>query len=316
MKLLYMGTPAASADCLRRLAREPWPIVGVVTQPDRPKGRSRTPKPSPVKEAASELGLVVHQPVMASAPEFLDVVRGLAPDITVVFAFGEIVTEAFLDLASISTVNLHLSLLPKYRGAAPVQWAIANGETETGVTVMHLVKKMDAGDIILQRSEPIRPDDTGASLEARLAGIGAELLVEAIRALESGTAPRTPQNHDEATFAPKLKKEDGLIDWTQPGEAIERRVRAFIPWPTAYTFLPASGGTKMLRVLEARVVDGDGAPGTVLVDRKRLRVGTGAGLLEIARLQPEGKRPMTAAEFLAGHRVEPGTMLGGPAEDV
>ncbi len=315
MKLLYMGTPVVSADCLRRLAREPWPIVGVITQPDRPKGRSRTPKPSPVKEAASELGLVVHQPEKASAPEFLDVVRALAPDITVVFAFGEIVTQAFLDLASISTINLHLSLLPKYRGAAPVQWAIANGETETGITVMYLVKKMDAGDIILQRPEPIRPDDAGASLEARLAGIGAELVVEAIRALESGTAPRIPQNHDEATFAPKLKKEDGLIDWTQPAEAIERRVRAFIPWPTAYTFLPASGGARMLRVLEARVVDGDAVPGKLLVERRTFRVGTGHGLLEVARIQPEGKRPMTTAEFLAGHRVEPGTTLGGPAEE-
>jgi len=299
MKLLYMGTPVVSADCLRRLAREPWPIVGVITQPDRPKGRSRTPKPSPVKEAASELGLVVHQPEKASAPEFLDVVRALAPDITVVFAFGEIVTQAFLDLASISTINLHLSLLPKYRGAAPVQWAIANGETETGISVMYLVKKMDAG----------------ASLEARLAGIGAELVVEAIRALESGTAPRIPQNHDEATFAPKLKKEDGLIDWTQPAEAIERRVRAFIPWPTAYTFLPASGGARMLRVLEARVVDGDAVPGKLLVERRTFRVGTGHGLLEVARIQPEGKRPMTTAEFLAGHRVEPGTTLGGPAEE-
>ena len=315
MKLLYMGTPAASANCLRRLAREPWPIVGVVTQPDRPKGRSRTPKPSPVKEAAIELGLPVHQPEKASAPEFLGVVRAVAPDITVVFAFGEIVTQAFLDLASVSTINLHLSLLPKYRGAAPVQWAIANGETETGITVMHLVKKMDAGDIILQRPEPIRADDTGASLEARLAGIGAELVVEAIRALESGTAPRTPQNHDEATFAPKLKKEDGLIDWTQPADAIERRVRAFIPWPTAHTFLPASGGAKMLRVLEARVVDGDAVTGELIVERRTFRVGTGHGLLEVARLQPEGKRPMTTAEFLAGHRVEPGTTLGGPAEE-
>jgi len=315
MKLLYIGTPAVSAHCLRRLAREPWPIVGVVTQPDRPKGRSRALKPSPVKEAASELGLAVHQPEKASASEFLDVVRVLAPDITVVFAFGEIVTQAFLDLASVSTINLHLSLLPKYRGAAPVQWAIANGETETGITVMHLVRKMDAGDIILQRPEAIRPDDTGASLEARLAGIGAELLIEAIGALESGTAPRTPQNHDEATFAPKLKKEDGLIDWMQPAEAIERRVRAFIPWPTAYTFLPASGGAKMLRVLEARVVEGDAGPGELLVERKTFRVGTGAGLLEVVRLQPEGKRPMTTAEFLAGRRVEPGTTLGGPAEE-
>jgi methionyl-tRNA formyltransferase len=315
MKLLYMGTPESSARCLRRLAREAWPIIGVVTQPDRPKGRSRALAPPPVKEAAVELGLDVHQPEKASAPEFIDVVRALDPDVTVVFAYGEIVTQSFLDAASVSTVNLHLSLLPRYRGAAPVQWAILNGETTTGVTVMHLVREMDAGDIILQRAEPIRPDDTGGSLEERLAGIGSELLIEALRALEAGTAPRTPQNHADATFAPKLKKEDGLIDWAEPAAAIERRVRALLPWPGAYTFLPAPGEPKLLRVLEARVVEGNAAAGLVLPGRKRLCVGTAAGLLELARVQAEGKRAMTAAEFLAGHRLDEGTTLISHAGD-
>jgi methionyl-tRNA formyltransferase len=315
MKLLYMGTPASSATCLRRLAREAWPIVGVVTQPDRPKGRSRTPTPPPVKEAAVELGLPVHQPEKASAPEFLDVVRGLEPDLTVVFAFGEIVSDAFLAVPKVSTVNLHLSLLPKYRGAAPVQWAIVNGETTTGVTVMHVAKKMDTGDIILQRAEPIRPDDTGESLEARLTDVGSELLVEAIGALEAGTAPRVAQDHDKATFAPKLTKEHGLIDWTQPADAIERRVRAFIPWPVAYTLLPTSSGARLLRVLEARVVEGRGAPGETVVEQKALRVGTGTGLLELTRVQPEGKRPITSAEFLTGYRLTSGTKLGAPPGD-
>jgi methionyl-tRNA formyltransferase len=307
-----MGTPASSARCLRRLAREAWPIVGVVTQPDRPKGRSRVPKPPPVKEAALELGLPVHQPEKASAPEFLDVVRGLEPDLTVVFAFGEIVSDAFLAVPAISSINLHLSLLPKYRGAAPVQWTIVNGETTTGVTVMHIAKKMDTGDIILQRDEPTRPDDTGESLEARLADVGSELLVEAIGALEAGTAPRITQDHDKATFAPKLTKEQGLIDWSQPANAIERRVRAFIPWPVAHTVLPTSRGAKLVRVLEARVVEGQGSPGEVVVEHNALRVGTGRGLLELTRVQPEGKRPMTGAGFLAGHRLTTGTRLGAP----
>lgn len=315
MKLLYMGTPESSAECLRRLVREPWSIVGVVTQPDRPKGRSRTPTPPPVKEAAVELGLDVHQPEKASAPGFVDVVRALEPDVTVVFAYGEIVTQPFLDAASVSTINLHLSLLPKYRGAAPVQWAILNGETTTGVTVMHLVRKMDAGDIILQRAEPIRPEDTGGSLESRLARIGSKLLVEALRALEAGTAPRTPQNHDEATLAPKLKKEDGLIDWTEPAAVIERRVRALQPWPGAYTLLPAPGGGTLLRVLESRVVDGDAAAGLVAAERKSLHVGTGEQLLELVRVQAEGKRAMTAVEFLAGHRFDAGTRLISLAGD-
>lgn len=310
-----MGTPAAAAACLRRLAREAWPIVGVVTQPDRAKGRSRALQPPPVKEAALELGLDLHQPERASTPAFLDVVRRIAPDLIVVFAFGEILSEAFLAVPSISTINLHLSLLPRYRGAAPVQWAIINGEMTTGVTVMHLVKKMDAGDIILQRAEPVRPDDTGETLEMRLTAIGSELLVEAVRALEAGTAPRTPQDHARATFAPKLTKEQGLIDWTLPAVAIERRMRAFVPWPVAYTVRPMPGGSKLLRVLEAVVVDGHLPPGTVAVEQKALRVGTGDGVLELRRVQVEGKREMTAAEFLAGHRLTTGTVLGGPEED-
>lgn len=315
MKLLYMGTPESSANCLRRLAREAWPIVGVVTQPDRPKGRSRTLTPPPVKEAAVELGLPVYQPEKASAPEFIDVVRALAPDLTVIFAYGEIVTQAFLDVAAVSTVNLHLSLLPKYRGTAPVQWAILNGETTTGVTIIHLVRKMDAGDIILQRAEPIRPDDTGESLERRLAQIGAELLVDAIRALEAGTAPRIPQDHDEATVIRMLTKEDGLIDWTQPADAIERRVRAFTPWPGTYAFLPIGSGQTRLRILQARVAEGSAPPGELVVSRKCLCIGTGAGLLELVRVQVEGKRAMTAAEFLAGHRLDEGTRLTAQPED-
>ncbi len=310
MKLVYIGTPVSSAACLRRLTREAWPIVGVVTQPDRPKGRSGVLRPPPVKEAALELGLPVHQPDRASAPEFLDVIHALEPGLIVVFAYGEILSDAFLAMPAISTINLHLSLLPRYRGAAPVQWAIANGETTTGVTVMHIARQMDSGDVILQRTEPVRPDDTGESLEARLGDIGSTLLVEAIHAIEEGTAPRIPQDHDQATFAPKLTKEHGLIDWTQPAEAIERRVRAFIPWPVAYTFLPTSSGPKLLRVLEARVAEGHGTPGRIAVERKTLSVGTGDGLLELRRVQPEGKRPMTAAEFVAGHRIADGTKLG------
>lgn len=313
MRLVYMGTPASSASCLRRLAREAWPIAGVVTQPDRPKGRSRALKPPPVKEAAVELGLEVHQPEKASAPEFLDIVRGLEPELIVVFAYREILSEGFLSIPAVSTINLHLSLLPKYRGAAPVQWAIANGETGTGVTVMHIAKKMDAGDVILQRPEAIRRDDTGGSLEARLGAMGSELLVEVIGAIEAGTAPRVPQDHEQATRAPKLKKEDGLIDWSEPAEAIERRVRAFLPWPATYTFVPTPGGEKLLRILEACVVEGRGVAGQVAVGRKSLSVGTGDGLLELRRVQPEGKRPMTVGEFLAGHRLDEGTRLGAPA---
>jgi methionyl-tRNA formyltransferase len=304
MRIVFLGSGELACPALEAVAKLPGhELVAVITQPDRPKGRQLKPAAPPVKHAAQRLRLPVHQPVKIRDDSAIQLLREVRPDLLIVVAYGQILPKAILDIPALGCVNVHASLLPRWRGAAPVQYAILHGDRETGVTTMFINEQMDAGDIILQRPVPIRSDDTSAALQARLARLGAELLVETVGLIASGRAPRTKQDESRATYAKKLTKEAGHINWKQPAEQIERQIRAFDPWPGAYTFL----GETMLKLCRAEVVANvAGKPGEVLAD---LVVAAGTGGLKILELQPAGRKPMSADAFLRGHRLEPGTVL-------
>lgn len=306
-----MGTPAFGVPSLDELARSGQEVVAVVTQEDRPRGRKLLSSPVPVKQRAVELGMRVLQPAKLTDPVFMDQMKGCAPDLIVVVAYGGFLPRALWGLPPRGAINLHPSLLPRYRGAAPIQHALLNGDTETGVTILYLGEGMDAGDIILQEKLPIAPADTAESLSVTLAAQGARALLRAVRAIEQGGAERMPQDESRVTFAPKLTKEAGAVDWSLPAIALERRVRAFHPWPGACTLYAFHGKKLRLKILEAMVVGGEGDPGLVSrCDSDGIHVGTGSGMLVLTRVQPEGKRIMTAAQFSAGHRDLAGTRLG------
>lgn len=298
MRLVYMGTPSFAVPALRALASSNHEIVAVVTRTDKPAGRGRELAEPPVKLAAQELGLAVHQPKRVREPEFLETLKQLAPDMIVVAAYGQILPKAVLELPRLGCVNIHASLLPAYRGAAPINWAIIRGEREAGVTIMQMDEGMDTGAVLLEDRIPIDPQDTAGTLTGKLSRLGAELLMKALPGIEAGSLRPAPQDHAKATLAPLLKKEDGLIDWTLPAQDIANRVRGFSPWPGAFTFLEGS----LVKVLQAEVLPGTGRAGEIMVHDNRLVVGTGRGLLGLNLLQPAGKKPMTAADFLRGHR--------------
>ncbi len=308
-----MGTPALARVCLEALLKEPgFQIVGVVTQPDRPKGRDLKLQPSPVKEAAVHAGLPVLQPAKARDPEFLAALRALQPDLIAVAAFGQILPGDILELPQHGCLNVHTSLLPKYRGAAPIQWAILNGDRETGVTIMRMDAGLDTGDILTQRATPIEPADNAQTLHDRLAQLGAELLVRTIPDYVAGKLSPQPQPTEGVSRAPKLKKEDGRVDWHLPARAIWNRVRAFTPWPGAFTFLPGQPHAKLLKLWEAQVESDAGKPGEILrADGNGILIGCGAESLCVRSLQREGGRRLSAAEFLAGHPLKAGDKLGG-----
>jgi methionyl-tRNA formyltransferase len=262
-----------------------------------------------VAVAATQYALDVLQPPTLRDPGFQSRLRDLAPDLIVVVAFGRMIPPEVLALAPLGGINLHPSLLPRYRGAAPIPRAIAAGDTETGVTVFHLSAELDAGDIILQRAVGIHPDDSAATLEARLASEGAKVLVEAVALLETNQAPRRPQDPSLATFAPKLTREEGLIRWSDPARTIANLIRAFDPWPVAYTL--RDGGPLKIWRAAARPRGGSEAPGTVLrADRDGLVVAAGDGAVQVLELQPAAGRRMSAADYLRGHPIVPGTVLG------
>ena len=303
-----MGTPQTAAHTLEDLIQGPDPIVGAVTQPDRPAGRGQRSLPSPVRRVAESRGIPVVAPEKIRDPEFLKLLTEWHPDVIVVVAYGRILPKAILDLAPYGCINVHYSLLPKYRGAAPAAWTIINGETTAGVTTMQLVQKMDAGPIYLQEAMPIGSAETTGSLQAKLTPVGAYLLLETLRGLHAGSLLPREQDESGVTFAPLLKKEDGLIDWAQPAIVIERRVRGFNPWPGAYSHI--SG--RMLKVHRARVVTADttGTPGEVLrADAEGLWIGTGTGVLALEEVQFENRKKLSGAEFLRGARVKPGDRL-------
>lgn len=313
MRIVFMGTPEFAVPSLEALLKSEDTVAGVVTQPDRPKGRGRALTPSPVKLVCQREGLPVLQPVKMKDPAFLDALKNWQPDLIAVAAFGRILPPTILNLPSKGCINVHASLLPKYRGAGPIQWAIINGERETGITTMLMDEGMDTGAILLQEAVPIEPDDTAGTLSAKLAQVGGRVLVETLRRLKAGTLAPRPQDHAQATLAPLLKKEDGLIDWTRPAVEIANRIRGLAPWPGAYTFADED----LWKIWKATAKDGQtdkALPGTIIdLTNEAIVVATGKGLLAISEIQPANSRRMTAAQFLAGHRLSPGQMLGaGP----
>jgi len=313
MRLVFVGTPGFAVVSLEALLRSEDPVVGVVTQPDRPKGRGNILTPSPVKLLAQQSQIPLLQPLKMRDPEFLQTLVGWKPDLIAVAAFGRILPPAILSLPSLGCINVHGSLLPKYRGAGPIQWAIINGETETGITTMQMDEGMDTGAMLLQEAIPITSDDTAGSLSERLAQLGGRLLVETIARLKAGTLVPRPQDASQATMAPLLKKEDGVIDWTLPAAVLANRVRGLSPWPGAYTTIVGGDRWTIWRAL-ALPGPVTKPPGMVVaVTTKAIHVATGAGVLAVTELQPANSRRMTVSQYLAGHPVAVGEQLGGSA---
>lgn len=314
LRLVMMGTGWFALPTFLRLYETDHQVAGLFTQPDPTgPGRHRRHR-NPMKEAAEEHGTPVFQPPDVNRPKSLDDLRALNPDVCVVAAYGQILSEDLLAIPRYGAINVHASLLPKYRGAAPVAYTILNGEPETGVTVFRIEPKLDAGPILGVEKMAVEPKETAGDLESRLAEIAAPLTVRVLDQLEGGTARPIIQDPEQATRAPRLKKTHGMIDWSQSAVEIERHVRAMQPWPKGFTWLKQRDEPPLRLILldaePATEPDRDHEPGAVLrVDANRLTVATGDGLLEIHRLQPDGKRAMTVDEFLRGHRVEPGDRM-------
>ena len=309
LRLVFMGTPEFAVPALQALLESEDTVVGVVCQPDKPAGRRLDLHAPPVKDCARAHAVPVFQPQKIRTPEALEHLHGWRPDLIVVAAYGKIIPKTMLDLPPCGCINIHASLLPKYRGAAPMQWAIARGETHSGITIMQVSEELDAGDILLQKSVALRPDETGGSLHDTLAALGAQALVEALTLFKQGKLVATPQDQAAVTYAPLLKKEDGEIDWTRSAVSLERRIRAFHPWPSSYTWL----GNKRLKILAAHLstVEASVSPGTIINRQdKALSVATGQGSLTLDRVQLEGKKALPIAAFLAGHDLKPGDRLG------
>ena len=312
LRVVFMGTAELSCDSLRALIESPeFQVVAVVTQPDRPKGRELKLHPSPVKQLALQANLPVLQPERAREETFLGALRDLRPDLVAVAAYGQILPQSILDLPRFGCLNVHTSLLPRYRGAAPIQWAILNGDAETGVTIMKMDAGLDTGDILTQATTPIHPEDTAVTLHARLAALGAELLVQTIPDYVAGKVASRPQPTEGVSHAPKIKKQDGRIDWNQAAQAIWNRVRGLVPWPGAFSYLPGQPQPHLLKIWKAETLQCAGPPGEVLqAEKTGIVVGCGHDALRILVLQREGGRRLTAQEFLAGHPLLPGQKMG------
>ena len=310
MRIVFLGSGSFAIPCFEALLDAGHDVPALVTQPDREKGRGQALSPPPTKPVAERRGLAVLQPRRVRDPEAQEALRRLAPELQVVVAFGQILPRGVIDIAPRGTVNVHASLLPKLRGAAPIQWAIANGETETGVTTMLIDEGLDTGPTLLSRATPIGPEETAAELEPRLARLGAELLLETVRGLQAGTIVPVPQDHGRATLAPLLKKEDGRVDWSSPAARVASRARGFHPWPGAFT-LHEGRLVKVLRVREAPAA-GAAEPGTITaVASDGVAVACGEGTaVRLVEVQPESRRAMPAAAWAAGARLRPGTRLG------
>jgi methionyl-tRNA formyltransferase len=298
VKLVFMGTPAFAVPSLERTVEAGHDVIAVFTQPDRPKGRGQKDAVSSVKEAAVRLRLAVHQPERVRSPEVVEHLRGLAPEAMVVVGYGQIIPKVILDIPPQGIINVHASLLPKYRGAAPIQWAIARGETHTGVTTMRINQGLDTGDVLMKRETAIGPEENAVELGQRLAVAGAELLVRTLAELSS-IRPE-PQDDSQATYAPILKREDGRIDWQLSAREILNRIRGFEPWPGGYGFLHGM----RLQIWSASVGEHKLPPGTLHVENRKLYVGCGSGeSIEVREVQLEGKKRMPAAAFLNGFPI-------------
>lgn len=313
MKIVFMGTPAFAVPSLEALLKEGYEIAAVVTQPDRPQGRKKVLTPTPVKEAALKHGLPVLQPQRLRAPEAVEELAGLAPDLIVTAAYGQILPKAVLDLPRYGCLNVHGSLLPKYRGGAPIQRSIINGERETGVTLMYMAEGLDTGDMIAKTVVPIEDEDTAGTIFEKLSAVGAELLIKQLPLILDGTAERVPQNDAESTYAPNLSRDDERIDWNATSRDIFNRVRGLVPFSGGFTLWdgevfkvwavakPKEGGSSG---------SGEAAPGTVLdLSAAGIEVKTGDGSVLLTRIQPAGKKAMDAAEFVRGGVMKKGTVL-------
>ncbi|MCC2231001.1 MAG: methionyl-tRNA formyltransferase [Lachnospiraceae bacterium] len=327
MRAIFMGTPDFSVPVLTAMKEAGHDMLAAVTQPDKPKGRGKEMQMTPVKAKALELGIPVLQPKRVRDPEFVEQLRELKPDVMVVVAFGQILTKEVLEVPKYGCINVHASLLPMYRGAAPIQYVILNGEKETGVTTMFMDEGLDTGDMLLKTVVPITADETGGTLHDKLSAAGAELLIRTLEQMEAGTLRRIPQT-GETCYVGTLKKSMGEMDWSRPAEELERQVRGLNPWPSAYTFLNG----KTLKIWKAEVLhteavssqeaeepealaDRKSCGSVIVISRDSIQVQTGDGILAIRELQLEGKKRMTADAFLRGYPVEAGTILGRTAEE-
>lgn len=308
LRIVFMGTPDFSVPTLDVLHRSRHHVLAVVSQPDRPKGRGRKLEQPPVKARALELGYPVFQPERVREPEFMAAMTALAPDVLVVVAFGHILHQPFLDLPTLAPINIHASLLPKYRGSAPIQWAVIHGEKETGVATMFMDRGMDTGDILLTARTSIGPADTAASLHDRLSLLGADLLSTTLDGLIDGSVVRVPQDHAAATYAPLLKKDDGFLDWEKPAHALECQIRGMFPWPGTFTFYAG----RRLKVFKARALDMDTSqpPGTVIQGfPNEIWVACGTGVLAIQEIQSASGKRMDVECFLRGCCIDPGERM-------
>lgn len=308
LRIIFMGTPDFAAATLKALIDGPDEVVAVVTQPDRAKGRGKKLTPPPTKVLAESFDIPVLQPSKIKTDEFRNGLLSYRPDLIVVAAYGRILPTSILELAPMGCINVHGSLLPLYRGAAPIQWSVLNGDKETGITIIQMNEGMDTGDILLKSSLQISPEDTAGSLFDKMAQLGGPTLLTAIKGLQEGTIIPISQEHDQATVAPMLKKNDGLIDWQKDAKEIECLIRGLDPWPTAFCFFDS----KRLRLFSPEVMykESDAQPGTVLsADKRGIMVACGTNVLLIREIQPEGKKRMAVESFLCGHPIPAGTLL-------
>jgi methionyl-tRNA formyltransferase len=307
-RIVFFGTPSFAIPCLERLFQGPDEVVAVVTQPDRERGRGRKKSFSPVKEVTLKHGIALYQPEKVGEGSFQDAMGGFGPDLFVVVAFGQILPKPLLEVPRFGAINVHGSLLPGYRGAAPIAWAILRGEKKTGITTMLMDEGMDTGDILMQVGLPIEKEDNGETLQEKLSSLGAQLLMETIEGMKAGRISPLPQDHSKATYAPPLKKEDGRLDWKKTAEEIDLQIRAFNPWPGAFT-----GWEKgLLKIYGGEVRKGASskkAGSIVWVGSDFIEVASGDGSFLVREVQPEGKRRMSVRDFLSGHRISVGTIF-------
>ncbi len=307
LRVVFMGTPDFACPTLQRLIDRGEEILAVVTQPDRPRGRGQKFLPPPVKALAERYALPVLQPLKVRAPEFIDIMREMKPDLIVVVAFGQILPKALLEIPKHGCINVHASLLPRYRGAAPINYCIINGETETGVTTMLMDVGLDTGDMLLKKVTSIDPEEDSQSLHDRLSVLGADSLDETLELLCAGSLMPEKQNDSQTCYAPMLKKEDGRIDWNAEPQVIKNLVRGMNPWPGAFTYFD----DKFLKIYRVRTGSGTGIPGTVLEAGKNgIEVACAGGSVILEEVQLEGKKRLPVREFLAGCHIDPGTILG------
>lgn len=305
MRIVFMGTPEFAVPSLKILIEEKEDIICVITKPDRRKGRGMEQNAPPVKQLAMANNLRILQPESAKDPDFIKDLKALKPDIIVVVAYGQILSKEFLTIPKLGCINVHASLLPKFRGSAPIQWAIMEGESKTGVTIQNVLEKLDSGDIIVQKATEITQKDNFRSLHTKLADLGAEALKEAVNLIKNKNVRLIPQDERSATYIRKITKEDGLINWNESALKIHNKIRALNPWPGTYTFISGL----MIKVISAEFVPGkkDGKPGEIITaDKEKIGILCADGVIYIKEVKPEAKKVMTAGEFVSGYRLKPG----------